>query len=488
MSNFQLNVTTSPMQLTGPGLGSQGPEGPRGLRGSSAGTPEVAAFMRKLHYGGQAACVTILGDSTGDAVDEWAYRTFNSLSQSFPAYTFLYRTWNIAGECYDPPTVVRLGTAGERFARGTGVTSPAALADRSFTAPGIAANTTTGDLDVRVRVKLNTQPVIAGSLCAKYNAAGSRSWRFEITAAGNLYLGWSADGTNEIAVATTGGVLTGSVVNQATWLRATLDVDNGSGSRVIKFWWSIDNATWTQLGTTATTAGTTSVFDSTVGSANASYTFNGRGGAIAHAADWYAMQVYDTIDGTRPVVDLDMAQFAGTVGGSTFPDWAGNVWTVSGEAGVLFGAKALAVFNGSASGSRASYYDPAVQAVRFGRVNRAYSDLVIVSYGYNELGLTDYRPQYKSLCDGLSDRWSDVGLVCILQGHKKSPATAIPEHALRLEQVHKYAASSRHGVIDVHTAFGGNDAYVSSDGIHPTSAGQDVWFATVLDYFTDWML
>lgn len=49
------------------------------------------------------------------------------------------------------------------------------------------------------------------------------------------------------------------------WVAATLDVDNGAAGHDVKFWTSGDGVTWSQLGTTITTAGTTSV--STTGSA-----------------------------------------------------------------------------------------------------------------------------------------------------------------------------------------------------------------------------
>jgi hypothetical protein len=42
-----------------------------------------------------------------------------------------------------------------------------------------------------------------------------------------------------------------------------MDVDNGSSERVHKYYTSDDGVSWTQLGTTITTAGTTSIFNST---------------------------------------------------------------------------------------------------------------------------------------------------------------------------------------------------------------------------------
>jgi hypothetical protein len=53
------------------------------------------------------------------------------------------------------------------------------------------------------------------------------------------------------------------------WIKYTLDVDNGAGGHDVKFYTAADQATepttWTQLGSTVTTAGTTSVWPGTAG-------------------------------------------------------------------------------------------------------------------------------------------------------------------------------------------------------------------------------
>src|SRR5690606_26640731 len=46
-------------------------------------------------------------------------------------------------------------------------------------------------------------------------------------------------------------------------LRIRFDVDNGSGGRTAHFEYSFDRITWTALGAPQTSAGTTSIFDST---------------------------------------------------------------------------------------------------------------------------------------------------------------------------------------------------------------------------------
>lgn len=52
-------------------------------------------------------------------------------------------------------------------------------------------------------------------------------------------------------------------MEQSNGFRATLDVDNGAGGRSAQFFTSDNGTNWTQLGSTVTAAGTTSIFNST---------------------------------------------------------------------------------------------------------------------------------------------------------------------------------------------------------------------------------
>lgn len=78
---------------------------------------------------------------------------------------------------------------------------------------------------------------------------------------GVLQLRWTTDGST--VNATQSSVATGITDGATKWVRATMDVNDGAGNRVIKFYTSDDGTTWTQLGTTASGPGTTSIFDST---------------------------------------------------------------------------------------------------------------------------------------------------------------------------------------------------------------------------------
>ena len=113
-------------------------------------------------------------------------------------------------------------------------------------------------------------------------------------------------------------------------MRGTLDVDDGAGNRVYKFYTSTTGRTWTQLGATVTTAGTTSIFDGTrivtIGADSAGT------GSLA-AGKCYAAQVRASIDGAA-VANFDPRRYTG---GTTFTAPTGEVWTLNGAASILAG-------------------------------------------------------------------------------------------------------------------------------------------------------
>jgi hypothetical protein len=117
-------------------------------------------------------------------------------------------------------------------------------------------------------------------------------------------------------------------------VRVTLDVDNGASGNDARFFTSVDGVSWTQLGATVTTAGVTSIFNSTtnvkVGSTFLGGTFT--------AGKMYRAQIFNGIDGTK-VLDVDTSQI--TSGAATsFTALTGQTVTIN--RGVA-GTKSVAV-------------------------------------------------------------------------------------------------------------------------------------------------
>lgn len=162
--------------------------------------------------------------------------------------------------------------------------------------PDSTALDITGDIDLRCKVALDDwTPTATNALISKYSSAGSYSWLFSVISTGALRLDYSADGTNILTATSTVSTSTIPISDgNPIWVRVTLDVNNGASGHSTNFYYSRDGVTWIQLGTTVTTAGTISLFNS---SANLNIGTWGPGSALARGK-FYRAQVLNGIGGT----------------------------------------------------------------------------------------------------------------------------------------------------------------------------------------------
>lgn len=133
--------------------------------------------------------------------------------------------------------------------------------------PDSVLNSITGDIDIRVCVKLDDwTPAVQGTFIAKNVGDPNRSYRFTILTNGSLQ--WESWPTGIVA----GGTLTQSSSIAAStvfadgaigWVRVTLDVDNGAGGNDVRFYTSIDGLVWNPLGVIRTSTGVTNLTDGT---------------------------------------------------------------------------------------------------------------------------------------------------------------------------------------------------------------------------------
>lgn len=167
------------------------------------------------------------------------------------------------------------------------------VALNNLSVPDSAALDITGDIDIRTWIAMDDwTPASSQGIMGK----GS-SYFVWVLSTGIIRFYWSADGTNLLSADST--VATGITDGTAKWIRVTLDVNNGASGRDIKFWLSNDNVTYTQLGTTVTQAGVTSIFAGTeVLEIGTTY-------SIHLAGKVYRTQIYSDITGTTKVLDVD---------------------------------------------------------------------------------------------------------------------------------------------------------------------------------------
>lgn len=160
--------------------------------------------------------------------------------------------------------------------------------------PDAAVLDITGDIDLRAKVALDDWTPAAVQTFVSKRTTAQIAFSFDVAITGELVLNWSTDGTAVNAV--TSSVATGVADGATKWVRATLDVDNGNSENEVKFFLSDDGTNWTQLGTTITTAGTTSIFNS-----NTTLGVGARqqgNGITAARGKFFRAQVLDGIDGT----------------------------------------------------------------------------------------------------------------------------------------------------------------------------------------------
>jgi lysophospholipase L1-like esterase len=421
----------------------------------------------------------VLGDSTGNESDEWAYRTAQALASIFPYHTHKYKSWNDTTQQYDESSVLALGSGGlRRVVTGAATTSMRMEIDNG-SYPAI-----TGDITVIVKMDFHGNALTTfGDIGGKMNTSPNRSWRLMTGLVnGKLTFGWSADGTSEITKNSTIQAPAEVYNNGPVFIKASLDVDNGAGGNDVKFFYSYDKVTWEPIGGTVTTASVTSIATTT-----AKTQFIGRGGSTFQQMpvnySFYEMQVYASLDGTNKVVDIDVgalpARATGGATTSTFHDDVGNLVTAThNDNSSIVGAPRFLMANGSHPGSNLGYY---YDGTRYPKLISGNADAAIISHSHNHGGnVTTFIDAYKTLTDLLQATNPYMPILCTLQNPRFAPATAIEEHALRMKQITQFATAKGFDLIDAFSNFSSN--HVDTDGVHPTVSGGIEWNRRVMKY------
>lgn len=205
-----------------------------------------------------------------------------------------------------------------------------------FSTPDHASLDITGDISILVRAAADDwTPASDQNLIAKWTVSGDRrSYRLFLNEVdGKIYLTTTSDGVTAVDNVST--VAPTIADGQPLWILATLDVNDGGGNRVAKFYTSSDG-TFTQLGTTVTTAGVTTIFSGssvlTVGRVQSAQEFAGK---IYQAQVWSGLITVNgsgnlVTSGTTLVANFNADDFA--IGATSGTDTTGKIWTKQGNA------------------------------------------------------------------------------------------------------------------------------------------------------------
>jgi hypothetical protein len=194
-----------------------------------------------------------------------------------------------------------------------------------FSTPDSAAVSVTGDAEWEFDLALDDySPTATNYLAAKEGSAGNRSWDVNIAQpSGLVVLRWTEDGSTFKTAAST--VPIGVADGTRHTLTVTLDVDNGAVGNDVNFY--VDGV---QLGATTTTAGVTSIFDSTADLTVGS----GASGTNPTSGNLYNFKFYNGIAGTL-AAEFNADDYP-LSGGSTFASSStGETWTINGAATIV---------------------------------------------------------------------------------------------------------------------------------------------------------
>lgn len=427
----------------------------------------LTGLKKMLADANRSAAIQVLSDSTANGVTpsdyDWPHLLGQKIAALYPAWTVQHRLWNDTNQDFDAPLTIQTGTAGARYLDCDSGT--AGLRLDTAASPHIS-----GVIDVRVKVRQATWTPAAGSGFSAWVVKGSASpaisWRFGLANSGLLNFFYSTNGTTSTGIGSTANMSAAGVTAGSTkWVRCVFTPDDGGGNRVAQFYTSDDNVTWTQLGTTVTTAGTVTVFnETTVG-----YQLGALDTALSPGCDLFEVQIRNGLNG--PCVTPCLPDGWGIYGGAT-------------TNAQILGAPILTLVNGCNPGSGISYLG---DSTRLPKLTPDYGQAVIfTSTSHNEtrkMG-AQWLSTYNSWISSIRARLPQGSLIPLTQNPELPAAQYSGMHTQRRLDLIAWARSAGLDVIDTYGAFlaDGRDlaTVLLFDNIHPSVTGAGLWADTLM--------
>lgn len=429
-----------------------------GTTPSSAFSPLKAMLAEA---GSRPVAIQVIGDSTGNDVTEWPRLLANHIRATIPAYTVQEVVYNVATETSPPPTVLQTGTAGAQYLSVvSGQTTPAI--------PQASAPAFPAVLDLRIKMAADDWTTSTGGavIMGRENGAGQRSWYVSLAATGYPQIVVSSDGT-ALTTMHNGGFAVPFADGATGWLRFLYTCNDGAGNRVLKTYTSSDGVTWTQLGTTTTTAGAITPFSPS----NANLTIGGRGGGSGLPGKIYEVHMLNAENGADLVPPLP----------GSWP------MTPTGTPMSIVGAPVLTLVNGSYSGANAAILS---DSTRLAKMTPNYGQkIAFISDSHNEGGLVDaaFIATYDALVEAVRTRLPGVPMVLLTQ-NPENGATNQVAHAARRWNIVTYGQAKGHETRDTFKAISNDPRGVPAlmtDTLHPNADGSAVWAEVITDAYDD---
>lgn len=421
----------------------------------------------KLDTGVGDAVLAVLGDSTGNAPDEWAYLLVQALATAHPDMRVLYQLWDDTAQAYGAETELQAGSV-----PGTGVVfrdTFTRTGDLYGSTPDLGPvwggyTNTPGDWSLDGANAVRTSDATGSEALADGGVPGDVEvrWQGQI----NTLSGGTSPRLNRTFV---------KYLDSSNHLFAQVAISQTNGTASFTLFKRI-GGTASQIGA-AVTAAVTAEQDQ----APIDVTVRVEGTAITA-----------TVNGTVITGSLT-EQEAQTLGPSTRAGIvAGVVPTGSATRMSIFeiealgaatAAQTLRVFNGSMSGSRLTY-----QADRLALMLPSAPDLVLISschnYGTTEPGT--YVDEVETFVEQVLDLHPEAGVAVSSQNPQKAPAANPSGHHRRLAALRPVVLRHGWGYIAAFEAFRAQadkgDSMIAADGVHPVAAGSQLWRDAALRY------
>jgi lysophospholipase L1-like esterase len=389
----------------------------------------------------RCALIQLIGDSTVE-FGGWAYPFADTLGAYANASVWVCGWGHTTAEMYDDRVVRSTSTLGER-----NIFTQSAF----YNGPPLAG----GNLTVTLKVKPSTSWNSVQFFITKWNDTGNQrgfSFGTSTTSGPSLQFSWSTDGTSGNVKTALSTAHIPFADGSPGWIRAVYIASTAT----VKFYTAVENVdgtlTWSQLGADVTVAGGTTMF----GAPTNPFALCLRGSSgIATGHTFYYTQVSDAA-------------------GADLVPRLPEKWDSPYSATTVNGGPTILVMTGGKSGQALPYYDDTTRRPLL--LQAKGPDVIIIADGHND-AVTGFGTAYLTYVKHAQFLKPGVPIIATTQNPTKIGSSVTTQATIdsgkhrsaQLEPVLSNLAGVT--VLDTHPAYTDVSSLISSDGLHPTSAG-----------------